>query len=155
MFIGMSFGKAHVPWWATWILFIYILFHIIVEITLEIHQCCTHKKNKGTLLADRNECFKRRITLIYRNLQNVRRHQHFSCYIFSCKIFFPYLERRKKYEFQKRENPKANIPEPEPAVSNSIWMLMCGFYTLMNAICKEIMLQYLCFRVVFSRGICL
>lgn len=70
MFIGMSFGKAHVPWWATWILFIYILFHIIVEITLEIHQCCTHKKNK---------------------------------------------ERRKKYEFQKRENPKANIPEPEPA----------------------------------------
>ncbi|XP_061175117.1 pikachurin-like [Saccostrea echinata] len=48
MFIGMSFGKAHVPWWATWILFIYILFHIIVEITLEIHQCCTHKKNKGS-----------------------------------------------------------------------------------------------------------
>lgn len=50
MFIGMSFGKAHVPWWATWILFIYILFHIIVEITLEIHQCCTHKKNKGTIV---------------------------------------------------------------------------------------------------------
>lgn len=46
----MSFGKAHVPWWATWILFIYILFHIIVEITLEIHQCCTHKKNKGTIV---------------------------------------------------------------------------------------------------------
>ncbi|KAK3089760.1 hypothetical protein FSP39_006280, partial [Pinctada imbricata] len=70
MFIGMDFGKSHVPWWATWILFIYILFHIIVEITLEVHQCCTHKKNK---------------------------------------------ERRKKYEFQKRENPKAYIPEPEPA----------------------------------------
>lgn len=70
MFIGMDFGKAHVPWWATWILCIYILYHIIVEVTLEVHQCCTHKKNK---------------------------------------------ERRKKYEFQKRENPKARIPEPEPA----------------------------------------
>lgn len=70
MFIGMDFGKAMVPWWATWILCIYILYHIIVEITLEVHQCCTHKKNK---------------------------------------------ERRKKYEFQKRDNPKARIPEPEPA----------------------------------------
>ncbi|XP_060073504.1 putative ferric-chelate reductase 1 homolog [Ylistrum balloti] len=70
MFIGMDFGKSMVPWWATWILCIYILFHIIVEITLEVHQCCTHKKNK---------------------------------------------ERRKKYEFQKRDNPKAYIPEPEPA----------------------------------------
>lgn len=70
MFIGMDFGKSMVPWWATWILCIYILYHIIVEITLEVHQCCTHKKNK---------------------------------------------ERRKKYEFQKRDNPKARIPEPEPA----------------------------------------
>lgn len=33
-------------------------------------------------------------------------------------ITFFTTERRKKYEFQKRENPKANIPEPEPAVSN-------------------------------------
>lgn len=35
--------------------------------------------------------------------------------------FFYITERRKKYEFQKRENPKANIPEPEPAVSTFIW----------------------------------
>lgn len=34
--------------------------------------------------------------------------------------FFYITERRKKYEFQKRENPKANIPEPEPAVSTFI-----------------------------------
>jgi len=51
MFIGMDFGKAMVPWWATWILCIYIIFHIIVEITLEVHQCCTHKKNKGKILS--------------------------------------------------------------------------------------------------------
>ncbi|KAL5016941.1 hypothetical protein ScPMuIL_006530 [Solemya velum] len=70
IFIGMDFGKANIPWWSTWILVIYVLFHIIVEVTLEVHQCCTHKKNK---------------------------------------------ERRKKYELQKRENPKAYIPEPEPA----------------------------------------
>lgn len=70
IFIGMDFGKANVPWWATWILVIWVIFHIIVELSLEIHQCCTYKKNK---------------------------------------------ERRRKYEQQKRENPKLHIDEPEPA----------------------------------------
>ncbi|GFO18088.1 ferric-chelate reductase 1 [Plakobranchus ocellatus] len=46
IFIGMDFGKVGVPWWATWILVIWVIFHIAVELTLEIHQCCTYKKNK-------------------------------------------------------------------------------------------------------------
>uniref|UniRef100_A0A0B7BD10 Cytochrome b561 domain-containing protein n=1 Tax=Arion vulgaris TaxID=1028688 RepID=A0A0B7BD10_9EUPU len=46
IFIGMDFGKVMVPWWATWVLVIWVIFHIIVELTLEIHQCCTYKKNK-------------------------------------------------------------------------------------------------------------
>ncbi|XP_041360085.1 putative ferric-chelate reductase 1 [Gigantopelta aegis] len=70
IFIGMDFGKPNVPWWATWILVIWFIFHLVIEISLEVHQCCTHKKNK---------------------------------------------ERRKKYEMQRRENPKLHIPEPEPA----------------------------------------
>ncbi|KAK7495836.1 hypothetical protein BaRGS_00012826, partial [Batillaria attramentaria] len=70
IFIGMDFGKANVPWWATWILVIWVIIHIAIELSLEIHQCCTYKKNK---------------------------------------------ERRRKYEQQKRENPKLHIDEPEPA----------------------------------------
>ncbi|CAG5120623.1 unnamed protein product, partial [Candidula unifasciata] len=46
IFIGMDFGKVMVPWWATWVLVIWVIFHIAVELTLEIHQCCTYKKNK-------------------------------------------------------------------------------------------------------------
>ncbi|BFZ00039.1 hypothetical protein BsWGS_03078 [Bradybaena similaris] len=46
IFIGMDFGKVMVPWWATWILVVWVIFHIAVELTLEIHQCCTYKKNK-------------------------------------------------------------------------------------------------------------
>lgn len=48
IFIGMDFGKANVPWWATWILVIWVIFHIVIELSLEVHQCCTYKKNKGT-----------------------------------------------------------------------------------------------------------
>ncbi|XP_025109765.1 putative ferric-chelate reductase 1 [Pomacea canaliculata] len=70
IFIGMDFGKANVPWWATWILVIWVIVHIVIELSLEVHQCCTYKKNK---------------------------------------------ERRRKYELQKRENPKMHIDEPEPA----------------------------------------
>lgn len=73
IFIGMDFGKANVPWWLTWILCIFFLFHLICEVILEIHQCCTHKKNK---------------------------------------------ERKKKYMLQKKENPKAHIPEPWPVGRN-------------------------------------
>lgn len=46
IFIGMEFGKAMVPWWLTWILCIFFLFNFICEVMLEVHQCCTHKKNK-------------------------------------------------------------------------------------------------------------
>ena len=50
IFIGMDFGKANIPWWATWILVAWVIFHIIVELSLEVHQCCTYKKNKGMCL---------------------------------------------------------------------------------------------------------
>lgn len=46
IFIGMEFGKAMVPWWLTWILCIFFIFNLICEVILEVHQCCTHKKNK-------------------------------------------------------------------------------------------------------------
>lgn len=46
IFIGMEFGKAMVPWWLTWIICIFFLFNFICEVILEVHQCCTHKKNK-------------------------------------------------------------------------------------------------------------
>ncbi|XP_045158667.2 putative ferric-chelate reductase 1 homolog [Mercenaria mercenaria] len=46
IFIGMEFGKAMVPWWLTWILCIFFLFNFICEVILEVHQCCTHKRNK-------------------------------------------------------------------------------------------------------------
>ncbi|XP_071119477.1 putative ferric-chelate reductase 1 [Haliotis cracherodii] len=46
IFIGMDFGKAMIPWWATWIMVFWVIFHLIIEVTLEVHQCCTHKKNK-------------------------------------------------------------------------------------------------------------
>jgi small-conductance mechanosensitive channel len=46
MFIGMDFGKVMVPWWATWSMVIWVIFHLVCELTLEIHQCCTYKKNK-------------------------------------------------------------------------------------------------------------
>ncbi|XP_052775405.1 putative ferric-chelate reductase 1 [Mya arenaria] len=46
IFIGMEFGKAMVPWWLTWIVCIFFLFNFVCEIILEVHQCCTHKKNK-------------------------------------------------------------------------------------------------------------
>ncbi|KAL3869161.1 hypothetical protein ACJMK2_041872 [Sinanodonta woodiana] len=46
LFIGLDFGKANTPWWATWIICIYFIFNLVCEIILEVHQCCTHKKNK-------------------------------------------------------------------------------------------------------------
>lgn len=73
IFIGMDLGKANVPWWLTWIVCIFFLFHLICEVILEIHQCCTSKRNK---------------------------------------------ERQKKYQLQKKENPKVHIPEPWPSGRN-------------------------------------
>ena len=43
----------------------------------------------------------------------------------SCNI----SERRKKYELQKKENPKAHIPEPWPAVCISILWILNSFQT--------------------------
>lgn len=73
IFIGLDFGKANVPWWLTWIISLFFIFHLICEVILEIQQCCTHKKNK---------------------------------------------ERQKKYQLQKKENPKVHIPEPWPVGRN-------------------------------------
>lgn len=46
IFIGLDMGKANVPWWLTWIVCLFYLFHLICEILLEIHQCCTQRRNE-------------------------------------------------------------------------------------------------------------
>ena len=35
------------PYWVSWVMVAFVIFHIIVELSLEIHQCCMHKRNKG------------------------------------------------------------------------------------------------------------
>jgi len=47
MFIGMSLYKAFVPWWATWVAVAFFLFHIIIELMLEIHGCINGPKQKS------------------------------------------------------------------------------------------------------------
>lgn len=46
LFIGMNLPKAHVPWWVTWVLVAFMLFHLIVELMLEIHGCLNANKQK-------------------------------------------------------------------------------------------------------------
>ncbi|XP_013403700.1 putative ferric-chelate reductase 1 homolog [Lingula anatina] len=46
IFFGMNLAKSGVPWWVTWVMLIWVLIQFITEITLEIHQCCVHKRNK-------------------------------------------------------------------------------------------------------------
>ncbi|XP_064625393.1 ferric-chelate reductase 1-like [Lineus longissimus] len=45
MFIGLDLGKAETPWYATWFLVAFVIFHCCVELILEIHQCCTARRN--------------------------------------------------------------------------------------------------------------
>ena len=46
MFIGLSLPKVHAPWWVTWVLVAFLLFHIIIELLLEIHGCINSRKQK-------------------------------------------------------------------------------------------------------------
>jgi hypothetical protein len=48
MMIGLNLPKAHVPWWASWVVVVFMLFHLIIELLLEIHGCINGHKQKGT-----------------------------------------------------------------------------------------------------------
>jgi len=48
IFIGLNLHKAFVPSWATWIMTAFVLFHLIVELLLEIHGCLNARKQKRT-----------------------------------------------------------------------------------------------------------
>lgn len=43
VFIGMDQSKLDLPNWCAWLLFAWVIFHIIVELCLEIHYCCTYQ----------------------------------------------------------------------------------------------------------------
>jgi hypothetical protein len=46
IFIGLNLHKAFVPSWATWIITAFVLFHLIIELLLEIHGCLNAKKQQ-------------------------------------------------------------------------------------------------------------
>jgi len=46
IFIGLNLPKAHVPWWATWVMVAFFLFHFVIELILEIHGCLNARKQK-------------------------------------------------------------------------------------------------------------
>jgi len=46
VFISFDLPRLLLPHYASWILFIFIIFFIIVQLILLIHQCCTCKTNK-------------------------------------------------------------------------------------------------------------
>jgi len=52
IFIGLNLPKAHVPWWGTWVMVAFMLFHLIIELVLEIHGCMNSKKQKGNASFD-------------------------------------------------------------------------------------------------------
>lgn len=55
IFIGMDLKKSDIPNWCAWLLFAWVIFHIVVEIILEIHYCCTfsrHNENYSEVNSD-------------------------------------------------------------------------------------------------------
>lgn len=44
----MDLSKSDLPNWCSWLLFFWVLFHIVVEIILEIHYCCTFSQLQGS-----------------------------------------------------------------------------------------------------------
>jgi len=48
IFIGLNLHKAFVPAWATWVFTAFVLFHLIIELLLEIHGCLNARKQKRT-----------------------------------------------------------------------------------------------------------
>jgi hypothetical protein len=51
VFIGMDLRKIDLPNWCSWVLFFWVIFHIVVEIILEVHYCCTFHKHTESKLA--------------------------------------------------------------------------------------------------------
>lgn len=47
IFIGMDLKKSDIPNWCAWLLFSWVIFHILVELILEIHYCCTFSRHNG------------------------------------------------------------------------------------------------------------
>ena len=56
MMIGLNLPKAHVPWWATWVVVVFMLFHLIIELLLEIHGCINGHKQKGLYRVYNDAC---------------------------------------------------------------------------------------------------
>lgn len=46
----MDLSKSDIPNWCAWLLFAWVIFHIIVEIVLEVHYCCTFYRLEGSEL---------------------------------------------------------------------------------------------------------
>ena len=46
IFIGLNLHKSFVPSWATWVITAFILFHLIIELLLEIHGCLNARKQQ-------------------------------------------------------------------------------------------------------------
>lgn len=47
IFIGMDLSKSDIPNWCAWLLFAWVIFHILIEIILEVHYCCTFYRLEG------------------------------------------------------------------------------------------------------------
>ena len=54
-FIGLSFNVIRAPAWTAWVLVAVVIFHLVVEITLELAGCFFYSRNK-----ERNEQFELR-----------------------------------------------------------------------------------------------
>lgn len=58
IFIGMDLSKSDIPNWCAWLLFVWVIFHIVVEIILEVHYCCTFYKHDGNYSEVNNDYVK-------------------------------------------------------------------------------------------------
>ena len=48
LLIGLNLHKAFVPSWSTWIITAFFLFHLVIELMLEIHGCLNARKQQRT-----------------------------------------------------------------------------------------------------------
>jgi hypothetical protein len=61
IFIGLNLHKAFTPSWATWVITAFVLFHLIIELLLEIHGCLNARKQKR-----RDDDFAQRVKLDFK-----------------------------------------------------------------------------------------
>jgi len=52
LLIGLNLHKAFVPSWSTWIITAFFLFHLVIELMLEIHGCLNARKQQRTYSHD-------------------------------------------------------------------------------------------------------